>query len=356
MTTFLQFHILTSFGPSNPNRDDQGKPKQAKIGGSNRLRMSSQSLKRALRESTFFALDLRGNMGTRTKRLTDALRARAVTNGMDETVAHDIAMRVATIFGKMEKVKNKVTNVEEDKNTTLAFLSPDEMTLVENVFDRLAMGEALSDADLKKLVLRKADGAVDIAMFGRMLAEDSGFNRDAAVQVSHAFTTHATLAEVDWYTAMDDLSIESNSGAAHLDESEFGSGLYYLYVCVNCDLLIKNLGGDRDLAVKAIEALTKALPQTAAKGKQNSFAHHPLASYMLVESGTGAPHNLDVAFFNPVKETPLLVNSIMSLKDTRDAFNKTYGTRASKTMEMIVGGDVTLADVVTFTSAEVRGA
>lgn len=60
MTTFLQFHVLTAYPPSNPNRDDQGWPKQAFLGGAHRLRLSSQSVKRARRESPEFDAGLAG--------------------------------------------------------------------------------------------------------------------------------------------------------------------------------------------------------------------------------------------------------------------------------------------------------
>ena len=165
MTTFLQFHILTPYGLSNPNRDDQGRPKQAMIGGSPRLRMSSQSVKRALRESTFFALDLADNRGTRTKRLHDHLLARLIATGQGETKAAEIAEQVAAVFGKLETPdKGEV----QRHATTLAFISPAEWTRAEELADKAAAGEPLPDKkELTKEVLRRADGAVDIAMFGK---------------------------------------------------------------------------------------------------------------------------------------------------------------------------------------------
>lgn len=104
------------------------------------------------------------------------------------------------------------------------------------------------------MVLRRADGAVDIAMFGRMLADDPAFNRDAAVQVGHAITTHRVLAEDDWFSAVDDLKTrDEDMGAGHLGEAGFGSGVYYLYACINADLLIENLAGDKDLAAQGLQ-------------------------------------------------------------------------------------------------------
>lgn len=346
MTTFVQFHLLTSYGPSNPNRDDQGRPKQAMVGGAPRLRMSSQSVKRALRESAFFALDLKGNMGVRTKRLYEKLVGHLIEGGASDKDAIAAAEKVAEIFGKLDAPKKDNT---PRVATTLAFISPDEWALAEDLATKAAAGEALpKDKDFKKTVLRRADGAVDIAMFGRMLADHADFNRDAAVQVAHAITTHSAQAEEDWFSAVDDLNKVEETGAGHLGEIAFGSGVFYQYVCVNCDLLIENLKGDRELAAKGLQALTRALAQSTPRGKQNTFAHHPRAHYMLAESGSQAPRDLSGAFFQPVNEQPWLESSVRSLKSTRDAIDAAYDKVWDEACELHVGHGGTLDEVVKF--------
>lgn len=367
MTTFVQFHLLTTLGPSNPNRDDQGRPKQAMVGGVPRLRMSSQSVKRALRESSFFALDLKGHIGTRTKQMHDRLREHLTRKGIAEAAATAAATQVAGIFGKLEVQKEK-DGSERTKATTLAFISPQEWQLAEELAEQAAAGEALpKDKDLKKLVLRRADGAVDIAMFGRMLADDADFNRDAAVQVAHAITTHAAQAEEDWYSAVDDLNKAEDTGAGHLGETAFGAGVYYQYVCVNCDLLVENLGGDRELAARGLEALAKALPQTVPAGKQNSFAHHPMAFYMRAEAGPRAPRDLSGAFFTPVERklhelgvNDLQSGSIKALERTAEQIDRCYfdnTAEPSKTLcTLDEGNTTTLAEIVRFAGQAVRGA
>lgn len=352
MTTYLQFHLLTRYGPSNPNRDDQGRPKQALIGGLPRLRMSSQSIKRALRESTFFSLNLKDNLGTRTKRLYEKLYEHLLAKGVDQAMATDAAEKVSSIFGTLEKAKSGGMIA-----TTLAFISPDEWKLAFELAEKAVAGEKLpTDKELKKLVLRTADGALDIAMFGRMLAGDPDFNREAAVQVAHAITTHAAMAEDDWFSAVDDLNKAEDTGAGHLGEVAFGSGVYYQYVCVNCDLLIENLGGDKELAAKGLEALAAALAQTTPKGKQNTFAHHPRAEYVLAESGNFAPRDLSGAFFEPVKNTPYLDASIAALEKTREDLDKAYSKLWANEAKMQVGKDGTLAGIVDFAGQTVREA
>lgn len=352
MTTFVQFHLLTSYGPSNPNRDDQGRPKQAMVGGSPRLRMSSQSVKRALRESSFFALDLAGNMGVRTKKLFENLVVKLSADGASKEAAHEAAAQVAAIFGKLDAPKK---GEDARVSTTLAFISPDEWQLAEELAAKILAGEELpKDKDLKKTVLRRADGAVDIAMFGRMLADDADFNRDAAVQVAHAITTHSAQAEEDWFSAVDDLNKAEETGAGHLGEIAFGSGVYYQYVCVNCDLLVENLGGDRELAARGIEALARGLAQSTPRGKQNTFAHHPRAHYILAESGDQAPRDLSGAFFAPVKLQPWLDTSVSALAKTRDDLDAAYGQVWEANCVLHVGQQGTLAEIVDFAGRAIR--
>lgn len=356
MTTFLQFHVLTSYGPSNPNRDDQGRPKQAMVGGAPRLRLSSQSVKRALRESSFFALDLKGNLGIRTKRLYEGLVEQLVKGGAAVTSAHKAAEEVAGIFGKLEAPRKDAP--EAKVATTLAFISPAEWALAHDMAAKVLVGDALpKDKDLKKLVLRRADGAVDIAMFGRMLADDADFNRDAAVQVSHAITTHAAQAEEDWYSAVDDLNKAEDTGAAHLGESAFGSGIFYQYVCVNVDLLMENLGGDADLAARGLNALSRALAVATPTGKQNSHAHRPRACYIRAERGPQAPRDLTGAFFHPIKMQPWAAQSVAALEDTAAKIDRAYGLACDAMVVMDVERGIgTLDEIAAFAAASISGA
>ncbi|MBA5727906.1 type I-E CRISPR-associated protein Cas7/Cse4/CasC [Bombella mellum] len=353
MTTFVQFHVLTTYGPSNPNRDDMGKPKQVEMGGEVRLRHSSQSVKRALRESTFFSQDLTDHMGKRTKRLHGDLVQHLLGKGVVEKDALEAADTVAAIFGKLEPVEK---GSDAKIATTLAFISPEERRLAEELAEKAAAGEKLpKDKGLKKLVLRRADGAVDVAMFGRMLASDTDFNRDAAVQVAHAFTTHRSISQEDWFSAVDDLNRDDKQGAAHIGESAFGTGVFYQYVCVNVDLLVDNLAGDRELAVRAMEALARALSQATPRGKQNSHAHHPRAHFMLAERGEQAPRDLSGAFFNAVKERPLLETSIEELKKMRGAIDRAYGQCWDAEAVMHLGREGTVDEIAAFAGKAVRG-
>jgi CRISPR system Cascade subunit CasC len=357
MTTFLQFHVLTQYGPSNPNRDDQGRPKQAMVGGAPRLRLSSQSVKRALRESSFFTLDLKDHKGIRTKKLFEKLKEHLLASGYAAEAAQKAADEVAKIFGTLKDSPTKDDPAARIA-TTLAFISPAEWKLAEELALKVVAGEPLpKDKDLKKLVLRRADGAIDIAMFGRMLADSADFNRDAAVQVSHAITTHAAQAEEDYFTAVDDLNKAEETGAGHLSENYYGSGIYYQYVCVNVDLLVENLGGDAALAAKGLNALARALAVATPTGKQNSHAHRPRAGYIRAERGPQAPRDLTGAFFHPVKAQPWTTQSVAALEETAARIDRAYGAACDAQVVMdVYRGIGTLDEIAAFAAASVSGA
>lgn len=354
MTTFLQFHLLTAYPPSNPNRDDQGRPKEAHYGGAPRLRLSSQSIKRAVRMSDGFQQALAGSLGERTKRMGDVIRKELEKDGVEGAKARDIAEGVAKVFGKIEPVDKKKPALVQA--TTLAFISPEERAHALILARRAAQGEAMpSEKDLAKTVLRSADGAVDIAMFGRMLADNPDFNREAAVQVGHAITTHRAQSEDDFFTAVDDLKTrDEDAGGAHLGEHAFGSGVYYLYACVNTDLLVENLDGDRELAARGLEALARALATATPKGKQNSHAHHPFAGYVLAEIGSHAPRDLTGAFLKPVQGEDLLAASVAALEVMRRQIDAAYDSAPAREAVMdVAAGQGRLGDIAGFAASAV---
>ena len=359
MTCFVQLHFLTVYPPSNPNRDDTGRPKTAVYGGVHRLRLSSQSLKRAARLSPVMSEALRGNMGERTQRLGDEVAEHLRERGADDKRAREIAGRVAEVFGKLdaEAVKKDPDHI---RIRQLAFISPDERQAAMEMAERALAGESLDKEarDRGKQILRTADGAVDLAMFGRMLADAPDFNREAAVQVSHAITTHGAEVEDDYYTAADDLKKPAEDvGAGFVGEAGFGSGVYYLYVCIDTGRLVENLAGDRALARRALEAAVEAFATASPSGKRNSYSHHTRASYIRAEAGDRQPRSLAAAFLNPVGAKDLLGESIDQLKKTAAAIDNAYGASVDNSIEMdLVGGFGTLAEIKAFVAGQVDGA
>lgn len=280
MSRFLQLHLLTFYPPSNLNRDDTGRPKTAVIGGTTRLRVSSQSLKRAWRTSSVFRTALDGHLASRTQRLGEDIQAHLVGRGVEGAKALAVARDIAEVFGKVKDAKDDhPARIEQ-----LAFISPGEREAALALADRMAAGEAAKPeaSDL----LRRSDTAADLAMFGRMLADNPDYNREAAVQVAHAVTTHPVPVEDDFYTAVDDLKRPSeDAGAGFVGEQGFGSGVFYLYACIDRPLLARNLGGDEALATTAVAALVEAAATVSPGGKQASFASRARAHYVLAERG-----------------------------------------------------------------------
>lgn len=343
MNRFLQLHLLTFFPPANMNRDDTGRPKTATVGGALRLRLSSQALKRAWRTSPVFTTALAGHMGQRTQRLGEHVRDHLVERGMVADKALEVAREIAGIFGKIKDAKDKdPLQIEQ-----LAFIAPEERTAALALADAALAGEKI-DAKSASL-LRTADTAADIALFGRMLAADPDYNREAAAQVAHAITTHRVTVEDDYYTAVDDLkTAATDAGAGFLGEAAFGSGVFYLYCCVDRALLLKNLGDDAALTATALGALVEAAATVAPSGKQNSFAAHGRAQYVLAEKGDQQPRTLAGAFAKPVSGTDFVTDSVKELTKFRDALESSYGKGCAAEQVMHVGAGGSLADIIAF--------
>jgi CRISPR system Cascade subunit CasC len=322
MTTFVQLHLLTFFPPSNPNRDDMGAPKTAVVGGEMRLRFSSQSLKRAWRTSDVFQNRLRDHLGSRTQRFGDHIRAHLLEKGFAAAEALTATKEVIKVFGKPEDGKGEA---KETYTKQLAFISPEEQKAAYELAEALAKGEKIDPKHYADRVLKRADTAADIAMFGRMFADNSDFNREAAVQVAHAITTHGVAIEDDFYSAVDDLNNGSSDlGAGFIGEAGFGSGIFYLYLCIDTDQLLKNLGGDEALAKAAIEALVEAAATVAPGGKQNSFAALGRAHFILAEKGQHQPRTLASAFAKALAPKQAATQSPVQLMDRRAKFAQAY--------------------------------
>lgn len=354
MSRFIQLHFLTVYPPSNPNRDDQGRPKSARFGGAPRLRISSQAIKRAARISPAMQDALAGHMGERTQRLGEVVEQALLERDTPADQARDIAKQIADVFGKLDAAAAKKGFV---RTRQLAFISPQEKAQALEWAEKAAAGDALpKTADLKKMVLRTADGAADVAMFGRMLADDPDFNREAAVQVSHALTTHQALVEDDFYTAVDDLKTAAeDAGAGFVGDAGFGSGVYYLYACIDVGLLVENLDGDRDLAARAAEALAEALAISTPSGKRNSFGHQTRAGFIRAEAGAQQPRSLAGAFFKPVEGDDLLLASVAALTGMADQMEAAYGacSEAQEVMN-VPAGQGSLAAIKGFVADQVR--
>lgn len=351
MEKFIQLHILTAYPASNLNRDDLGRPKTVTMGNTLRLRVSSQSLKRAWRTSDVFERSLAGHIGIRSKEM-GAYAFRALTQGasladvmadaeatgdlpvLKEKKAQTIGRAIGGVFGKIKKEEKPEKDAPEDKVRSLflesmeteqiAHFSPEEIEGIAALVEKCReSGEEPEKQDLE--LLRHGVQAADIAMFGRMLAAAPQFNTDAAVQVAHAMTVHKVAVEDDFFTAVDDLNIQ-DSGAGHMGVSEFGAGLFYLYVCIDTELLRENLCNNEELTKKTLTALTEAALTVSPTGKQAGFASRAWASFCMAEKGAWQPRSLAPAFLKGIDSpgTDVGKEAARKLLSAKECFDKIY--------------------------------
>ncbi|MFQ2220383.1 type I-E CRISPR-associated protein Cas7/Cse4/CasC [Aeromonas enteropelogenes] len=335
MTLFVELHLIQNFAPSNLNRDDTGAPKDALFGGQRRARVSSQCFKRAVRlysrDQQLIPAEYRA---LRTKKL-QALLLERLTGRDQEEAAGKIEVALAAAGLKLK---------DDGKTEYLLFLGEREIAgfaaLVEAHWDTLiipAVGEkkgkkeskAAIPAELAKQAKALLDGgkAVDVALFGRMLADLPQVNQDAACQVAHAISTHRVERDFDYFTAVDDVGGPDETGAGMIGQVEFNSATFYRYAALDVSKLLNNLQEDKELTASAIEALIQAMVRAIPTGKQNSFAAHNLPEFIGV-SLRKSPLNLANAFERPIQprhDKSLTEQSVAALADYERKLAPAYG-------------------------------
>lgn len=304
---FLEVHVLQNFALSNLNRDDTGAPKTCDFGGARRARISSQCLKRAMRshfrDQGLLPADA---LSYRTKLLKEHLTTRLGSLGRGDTAEVLAASIISQLGLTLKKEKTEyLLFVGEREVQTLAGLGVEHesVLLATERQDKAAKAKA---GEVSKLLLRALDGggAVDLALFGRMIADMPDRNVDAAVQVAHAFSTHAVATEFDFYSAVDDLQREDDEagvGAGMLGTTLYNSSCYYRYANLDASQLTKNLRDHGHRSRDAAAAFLKAVIHAVPSGKQTgSAAQNPPALMMFVVRD-GALWSLANAFVQPVR-------------------------------------------------------
>jgi CRISPR system Cascade subunit CasC len=343
MRQYLQLHLLTSYPPANLNRDDLGRPKTAIIGGTTRLRISSQSLKRAWRTSDIFskrvgAISSEGTTGLRTKRFGEEVYKKLIDGGIDEKSAIDWTRQIAGVFGALKKSDKeevpKILHIEQ-----LAFISPEERYAVFELVDTL-IERNTGPTEKELLLLRFENSAADLALFGRMLAGNHAYNFEAAVQVAHAFSVQKIVVEDDFFTAVDDLNRgEEDMGAGHMGDVEFASGIFYTYINIDRRLLLKNLEGSGDQAEtiweNAMRGIVESSVKVAPTGMQNTFGSRAYSHYVMAEMGNQQPRSLALAFVDDVKHNHLS-ESIHRIEDMKKRMDAVYGPCSDESFVMNV--------------------
>lgn len=351
---YVDIHVLQTVPTSNINRDDTGAPKTAIYGGATRSRVSSQSWKKAVREG--FKKDSEEHdwlTGFRTKRTATLLANEFVKqdSSLSFDDAREKAKKVLSDMGlKFDKAKKTDKNNDKDFETkVLLFFSPGQLRkLAEYVLSHDEIDNDKIDKKEKKKILKEikdilnGNQSLDLALFGRMVADDPELNVDASSQVAHAISTHEVVPEFDFFTAVDDAKKTDESGSAMLGTLEYNSSMLYRYANVNMNELIHNLG--LELAQVGLKEFIKNFALMMPTGHQNSYANRTLPQYVLVTIRKDTPVNLVSAFETPIQSNNgYAEKSIMRLEDEFDNTSSWLETpiasfvNANKEFETTVG-------------------
>ena len=313
----IELHILQSFPVTCLNRDDLGAPKSARFGGVERARVSSQCWKRAVRE---FAHETKPELfgASRSKILGPAIDRAAKELGADDRLAAAVKEIVLEAMNKDEKRADMVKTLfffspESLKNVVRPLVTEGDKKLSGEIVEGLLSGDdkkikkAKKDAekiskDLLKAFGEKVSDAADIALFGRMVADDASQTVEGAALFSHALSTHAVRSELDFFSAVDDEKKNADdAGAGQIGQIEYSSACYYRYIGVNLDLLSKSNLFDQAQMKSVLENFIRAAILANPSARKNSMFGQGLPSYVLAVKRSGQPLSLANAFEKPVE-------------------------------------------------------
>lgn len=308
---FVDIHAVQTVPPANLNRDDTNSPKTATYGGVRRLRVSSQSWKKAMRD--YFAADPENrNIGVRTRFISDlilkAIQKRDPSKTYEEALElSDVVLRSQYSKKNYEKNVTVIAADDEDnldgkkhlKNNALFFMSTLQADKLAGILLDDALDEKERDKQIKNAI--KTDNSIDQALFGRMVADSTALNVDAAAQVAHAIGVQKAQPEFDFFTAVDDHKLESDdhAGAGMMGTVEFSSSTLYRFADVSLNQLEENLG-DKEAVADAVVEFVDAFVNSVPSGKQNTFAAQTLPAVIVVTLRDSRPISYVGAFEKPI--------------------------------------------------------
>ncbi|MCF2970929.1 type I-E CRISPR-associated protein Cas7/Cse4/CasC [Synechococcus sp. Nb3U1] len=339
----LELHLIQSFPPANLNRDENGMPKSTVFGGRPRARISSQCQKRAVRKYYQDYADLDpAQFADRSRNWLPKLQ--------ELLIEQDIGSEQAAMAARLaleEGLKLKFN--DEGKATTIVFLGQTELAAIAHIlvknWDTVAPGLTADKPELPKEITKAIQEALtdtgkpgDVALFGRMMASLPTVNVDAAVQIAHAISVNTLQQEFDFFTAVDDLGGDDETGADHMGEIGYNSSTYYRFATLDTEQLVQNLGS-REHLESVVKAFADAFVQAIPSGHQNGFAAHTRPAAVMAVVRRGQPVSLVDAFEDPIAPKggkSLLENAVKALDAHWADLTKMYGE-----MGMVYKGIVT---------------
>ena len=354
---FLQIHSLHGYSAVLLNRDDSGLAKRLTYGDTTRTRISSQCLKRHWRVANdIYALSgIDGaTAATRsreivTRQVIEPLREAGHDEEIIKVIGEEFQLAVYGDRGGTRQGRQPLLLGEPE----IEYLALEAQKIADaHGTDPEVAEEAAKDwrkaANANMKTLREncsLPGGLVAAMFGRMVTSDVEANIDAAVHVAHAFTVHEEESESDYFTVVDDLHrIEDDTGADHIGESELTSGLFYGYVVVDREMLLRNLGGDSEMAGEVTRRLVHLIATVTPGAKLGSTAPYDYASWLLIEAGEHQPRSLAEAFRKPCKA--LVDEAEAEVNAHIEKFDAAYGANEARRSMSLTGTPISGAELL----------
>ena len=364
---FLEVHVIQAIPFANLNRDDTNAIKTVKWGDKERTRVSSQCWKRAIRLHLQQAL---GQDALRTRRLPEYLAAYLQNElqwpaELAERAGRHIAVASSVGAEPPNKKKKKGDGAESD-DAVDAWTTAAMIYIPGKAIAELAQLAVRYREDLEKTkdpakferkhsviptaevdeVLRSRNGI--ISLFGRMLAQVDDANVDGAVQVAHAFTTHGTDTEIDYFSAVDDVTSTwgDTTGSAHMGHAEHSAGVFYRYIVLDLHDLNTNIGGDLEDTRKLAAGLVRAALLSLPHAKKNSTAPNTIPHLAHLTVRSDRPVSYAAAFEKPVQADHHTGGhsdpSVKALNAYASAVNELLGTEG-----LLYRGHATLSNEAT---------
>jgi len=317
---YVDIHALQTVPYANLNRDDLGSPKTVIYGGTERTRVSSQSWKRVVRHEIERRL---GDPAIRTRRLIQAVSGHLIAQGWDPGLATAGARQVI-----LSAAKGGIKLEKDQDITSVTLYLPasgvEQLATIVTEHRDLVAAEAAKKEPKPVLpqeriaaVLRSKNATIQL--LGRMLAELPGAEVDGAVQFAHAFTTHGTVVETDFFTAVDDIEKEGDAGSAHMNAAQYSAGTFYRYANLGLACLLENLDGDMAAARELTGEFLRAFVTTVPSGKQNATAAQTIPDLVYIAVRSDRPVSFAPAFEEPVR------SELSYGTPSRDAFSAYAG-------------------------------
>lgn len=293
---FVTLHIVNDIPWSNLNRDDTGTPKRTILGGVERGMLSSQSLKRAARK------DFESRILQSPDNLEDSYRSRNLGMLVAERAALlsrklGVEPNEKKLLSRSSSIVKKLTGAKDGSKETITWLATEEIELLASLLvdetvavqlEKLSSAKNPSAGFEQFMRARGVTGSLAIAAFGRMFANATAFQTEAALAVSPAISTHGTFVETDYFIAADDYlnydEVSGGAGAGHLGVALYTSGVFYRTVTIDINELWFNWSGrDGDGYKDSLRAFLRSLIYTLPTGKKNSTAPYNEPILVLAE-------------------------------------------------------------------------